>query len=280
MTRRGTYILTAVSALLFVFLSWAFADGLFALDRLFTSDPYSGSTIITWTLLALIVGAGIVQARRLPEAGVATTPERDATTPGQTDDPALWKKIMGNAYFAIFFMPIRFFVGHEWLQSGEGKLRESAWMDGGVALQGYWERAVTVPEAPARPAITYGWYRDFLQYMLDNEWYTWFAKLVAIGETLVGIGLIVGALVGIAAFFGTLMNFSFMMAGTVSSNPVLFGLTVFLVLGWKVAGYWGLDRYLLPSLGAPWKAGTLIKEHHVASMEPRAGNNSGSVARA
>jgi len=75
-------------------------------------------------------------------------------------------------------------------------------------------------------------------------------------------------LVGIAAFAGTLMNFSFLMAGTVSSNPVLFGLTVFLVLAWKVAGYWGIDRYLLPTLGAPWKAGSLITEHHISSTNP------------
>jgi thiosulfate dehydrogenase [quinone] large subunit len=132
-------------------------------------------------------------------------------------------------------------------------------MDGGNALQGFWERAVAVPEPPGRAAITYNWYRDFLQYMLDNEWYTWFAKLVAVGEFLIGLGLIVGALVGIAAFFGTLLNFSFMLAGTTSSNPVLFGLTVFLVLAWKVAGYWGLDRWLLPMLGAPWQLGALFQ---------------------
>ncbi|HAX24873.1 MAG TPA: hypothetical protein DCX80_07535, partial [Chloroflexi bacterium] len=76
--------------------------------------------------------------------------------------------------------------------------------------------------------------------------------------------------VGIAAFFGTLLNFSFMMAGTVSSNPVMFGITVFLVLGWKVAGYFGLDRYLLPTLGAPWKAGSLIQGEGVTGMRPEA----------
>jgi thiosulfate dehydrogenase [quinone] large subunit len=156
-------------------------------------------------------------------------------------------------------MPIRFFVGLEWVQAGEHKLHDDAWMSGGTALQGYWERAVAIPEPPGRAAITYGWYRDFLQYMLDNEWYTWFAKVIAVGEFLVGLGLIVGALVGIAAFFGTLMNFSFMLAGSSSTNPVLFGLTVFLVLAWKVAGFWGLDRWLLPALGAPWSFGTLFK---------------------
>jgi len=78
-------------------------------------------------------------------------------------------------------------------------------------------------------------------------------KVIAFGEVLVGLGLLVGALVGIAAFFGTVMNFSFMLAGSASSTPVLFGLAVFLVLAWKVAGYWGLDRWLLPILGTPWR---------------------------
>jgi thiosulfate dehydrogenase [quinone] large subunit len=158
---------------------------------------------------------------------------------------------MGNVYLAIFWLPIRLFVGRDWLAAGAHKVVDPAWMDGGAALQGYWERAVAIPEG-GRPAITFDWYRQFLQYMLDNGWYTWFAKLVAVGEVLVGLGLIVGALVGIAAFFGTLMNFSFMLAGTTSSNPVLFGLGVFLVLAWKVAGYWGLDRWLLAALGTPW----------------------------
>ena len=116
-------------------------------------------------------------------------------------------------------------------------------------------------EEGARPRITYDWFRDALTYMLDHEWYTWFAKLVAIGEFLVGLGLVVGALVGIAAFFGTVLNFNFMLAGTTSTNPVLFALTVVIVLGWKVAGWIGLDRFLLPLLGTPWRPGTIAGRH-------------------
>jgi len=48
------------------------------------------------------------------------------------------------------------------------------------------------------------------------------------------------------------LNFNFQLAGSASTNPVLFGLGVFLVLGWKVAGYWGLDRVLLKQFGTPW----------------------------
>jgi thiosulfate dehydrogenase [quinone] large subunit len=99
--------------------------------------------------------------------------------------------------------------------------------------------------------MAYGWCRDFLQYLLDNEWWGFFSNLVAYGELPVGIALILGALTAIAAFFGTLMNFSFLMAGTASLNPVLFGLSVLLILAWKTAGYIGLDRWLLPALRTP-----------------------------
>jgi thiosulfate dehydrogenase [quinone] large subunit len=262
-TRPKTYALTAIAAALYVLLCVAFADGLFALDDLWVSEAVAESTLLTYLLLAAIVAAGLYQARRLPAEGIAITPTAE-TAPGQVDDPAWWKLLLGNAYWAILWLPLRFFVGQEWLAAGEHKVRDSAWMDGGAALvapgeaQGYWERVVVIPEQ-GRPAITYGWFRDFIQYMIDQGWASWFAKLIAVGEVLVGLGLIVGALVGVAAFFGTLMNFNFMLAGSASTNPVLFGLSVFIILGWKVAGYWGLDRWLLPALGTPWRLGGVFE---------------------
>ena len=61
-----------------------------------------------------------------------------------------------------------------------------------------------------------------------------------------------GAFVGIAAFFGALMNWNFLMAGAASTNPLLLMLGIVLIRAWKVAGWYGLDRYLLPLLGTPW----------------------------
>jgi len=245
MTRNRTYALTAMSAALYVALCWIFADGLFS-GTLWDTRAIASSTVFTYLLLALILAAG-----------VTLQPARDTVTPGQIDDPAGWKQLMGNTFFAIVWLPVRFFVGRSWLEAGERKLRDDAWMKGGSALKGFWQGAVAIPEAPARPKIVaeYSWFRDMLQYMLNHEWYTWFAKVIAVGEVLIGIGLLVGALVGIAAFFGTLMNFNFQLAGTASTNPVLFGLGVFLVLAWKVAGWWGLDRWLLTRLGTPWTRG-------------------------
>lgn len=260
MTRQRMYVMTGIAAALYVALGIIFADGFFT-GTFWSSESIFGSSYVSWVLLALIVVAGIWQAQRIPASGIPITADAATQTAGQVDDPAGWKLVLGNTYLGILWLPIRFFVGQEWISAGEHKLRSDVWMTGGTALKGFWTGAVAIPDSPAKPAITYDWFRTFIQYMLDHEWYTWFAKLVAVGEFLVGVGLILGALVGIAAFFGTLLNFNFLLAGTVSSNPVLFGLTIFLVLGWKVAGHLGLDRFLLPILGTPWQPGRIAGDH-------------------
>jgi thiosulfate dehydrogenase (quinone) large subunit len=266
MTKSRTYVMTALAAALFIFLSWAFADQQFS-GNWWDSEAIADSNIFTYILLACIVGAGLLQARQLSDSPLSLDNFGNEFPPGQVDDPTGWKLLMGNIYFALIWMPVRFFVGREWLVAGEHKLRDDAWMDGGAALKGYWTNAVAIPEG-GRPPITYDWFRKFLQYMLDHEWYTWFAKLIAIGEALIGIGLIVGALVGIAAFFGTVLNFNFQLAGSASTNPVLFGLGVLLVLAWKIAGWWGLDRYLLPLLGTPWAPGHRFVEKESTLSDP------------
>jgi thiosulfate dehydrogenase [quinone] large subunit len=249
MTRERTWVLTAVSVLLFILLCAIFDDGLFA-PPLWHGENWIASPLITYLLILAIVLAGWSQARNIPAAGIGLRLTPDPA-PGQVNDPVGWRLLMGNIFFALIWLPMRFFLGRDWLAHGAEKIVDPAWMDQGEALRGFWEQAVVIPEQ-GRPPIAYDWFRQFLQSMLDNGWYTWFAKIVAWGEVLVGVALLLGALVGLAAFFGTFMNFNYMLAGSSSTNPVLFGLAIFLVLAWKVGGHWGLDRWLLPLLGAPW----------------------------
>jgi hypothetical protein len=88
----------------------------------------------------------------------------------------------------------------------------------------------------------------------------------AIVTLLLGLGLLVGGLSAIAASFGLLMNFSFVYAGTVSTNPMI------IIFGWRVAGWWGLDRWLLRWLGTPWDPGEMFErgDRPVASPPPSA----------
>lgn len=166
-------------------------------------------------------------------------------------DPPLAQLLFSDKRLAGLWLVVRVLLGWEWLQAGLHKIEDPAWMQTGVALQGYWERAVAIPEG-GRPAISFDWYRGFLQSLLDSGSYEWFAKLIAVGEFMVGVALIIGAFVGIAAFFGAVMNFNFIMAGSASTNGLLLVAAIFLVLAWKVAGYYGADRILLHRLGTPW----------------------------
>lgn len=170
-------------------------------------------------------------------------------------DPPFATALLGSTRWAWLWLIVRIYVGYTWLTSGLGKIGNPAWVETGAALRGFWERAVAIPAPPARPAIAFDWYRAFIQALLDGGHYTWFAKLITAGELLVGLALILGAFTGIAAFFGGFMNWNFMMAGTASINPVLFTLSILLIAAWKTAGWWGLDRWLLPLLGTPWRPG-------------------------
>ncbi len=170
-------------------------------------------------------------------------------------DPPFAQSLFNSPKWAWLWVIARLYVGYSWLTSGIGKLSNPAWTQTGEALKGFWERAVAIPDAPARPLIAFDWYRGFLQSMIDAGAYTWFSKIIYIGEILIGVALILGLFTGIAAFFGGFMNWNFMMAGSASTNPVLFTLSILLVLAWKTAGWWGLDRFLLPALGTPWQPG-------------------------
>lgn len=168
------------------------------------------------------------------------------------------KFLFSNTKTAVFWLIVRLYVGWEWLVAGWAKIFNPAWVgpDAGKAVAGFAQGALQKTTG-LHPDVT-GWYAWFLESSVIPHAKIW-SYAVAYGEVLVGVGLIVGCFVGIAAFFGLFMNLSYLLAGTVSSNPVLFTLSIGLILAWKVAGYWGLDRYVLPRVGVPWKSNSFFR---------------------
>ncbi len=167
-------------------------------------------------------------------------------------------KLLNHPLAGLLFLPIRIWLGYQWITASLHKLESPAWMQTGSALQGFWQKAVAIP-ATGNPPISFGWYRAFLQLLLNSGSYAWFAKLISVGELLVGVALILGVFTGIAAFFGGFMNWNFMMAGSASVNPLYLAVSILLVVGWKVSGYFGLDYFLIPWTGTLYnqKQGTI-----------------------
>jgi len=174
------------------------------------------------------------------------------TFQGQSiQDPPWIQKLLSDPRLSWVWVLPRVWLGWQWFTAGQAKLSNPAWVETGEALQKYWLSAVKIPET-GRPAIVFDWYRSFLQMLLDGQAYTWFAKVVVYGELFIGLALMLGAFTGIAAFFGGFMNWNFMMAGSASTNPLLFVIAVALILAWKISGYIGADYFLLRWIGTPW----------------------------
>lgn len=199
------------------------------------------STVAFWVLMIAVLVL-LFEDRKAPEAETI-----------EIEGPAFTRYLFSNTRAGLLWLPIRLFLGFEWAVAGWDKITGTGWTDGGSALLGYWKSAVAIPTT-GHAAITFEWYRTFLQFLIDHGAQSWFGWLVAYGELAVGIGLLLGILTGVAAFFGATMNMSYLLAGSTSVNPVMFAFTIGLILAWKVAGWYGLDRYLLPLLGVPWHA--------------------------
>ncbi len=172
------------------------------------------------------------------------------------DSPAS-QFLFSNKKMSWFWLIVRVYVGWQWLYAGYEKIINPAWVGSGsgAALTGFIKGAVA-KTLGAHPDVQ-DWYATFLQNVVLPHVQGW-SSAVSYGEFLVGLGLILGLLTGIAAFFGLFMNLNFLMAGTVSVNPILFVLSIGIILAWRVAGRIGLDRYALPLLGVPWKPGELF----------------------
>jgi thiosulfate dehydrogenase [quinone] large subunit len=181
-------------------------------------------------------------------------------------DPPFAQALFGKTSWAWIWLVLRLYVGWNWLHAGWGKLHNPAWVGGsaGSALSGFVNNAL--PKATgANPAVQ-SWYAAFLNGVVLPHVRIW-SYVVSFGETLVGIGLILGIFTGIAAFFGIFMNLNYLMAGAVSTNPILLVISIFLVLAWKTAGWWGLDRWVLVDLGTPWSPGFIFTKKATESYE-------------
>src|SRR6516164_2125956 len=205
------------------------------------------------------------------------------------DEPPPARSLFATTTFAWLWLLLRLYLGWEWLVSGwektfGGTITWKFWRWGesqysltgtqncgwvrscvvngkpvprGSAVQGFAGAAVKNSQGP-HPDVAYSWYVDFLKWIRDHS-YKWIGPVVAITELVVGVLLIIGLFTGIAAFVGAVMNFSYIFAGSAGVNPLFIIISLVLIMAWRVAGSYGLDRIVLPNLGTPWQPGTLFR---------------------
>jgi thiosulfate dehydrogenase (quinone) large subunit len=213
-----------------------------------TGEDYWGQALLVLFILALLLA--FVRYAQDRSSLIANTPQ------DEYPEPAIARFFLATGGAAALWFVVRMNVGAQWFLAGWEKVQDPAWGTSGTAITGFVNGALA-KSTGAHPAVQ-GWYASFLQNVVLPNAGLW-SFLITWGEVAVGLGLLVGALTGIAAGFGVLMNLNYLLAGTVSVNPILGTLALFLILAWRVAGLIGLDRWLLPLLGLPWKPGTAFQ---------------------
>jgi thiosulfate dehydrogenase (quinone) large subunit len=152
-----------------------------------------------------------------------------------------------NKNSAILWLFVRLYVGYEWFIAGYHKVTgvgSVKWVgaEAGSAVAGFVKGALT-KTGGEHPDVSM-WYAWFLENCVLPNASVW-SYMVAYGEVLVGLGLIFGLFTYLASFFGVLMNVNYLLAGTVSSNPILLVLTILIMMARKVSGRIGLDYYFI-----------------------------------
>lgn len=141
-----------------------------------------------------------------------------------------------NTIVAGILAIIRIYLGYSWFTSGWGKIT-----GGGFDASGFIQGAIA--KSTGENPTVQSWWASFLEnVVLPNAGI--FSFLVMWGELLVGIGLILGLFTTFAALMGIVMNFSFLFSGTISTNPQMILLTIFVLVAGANAGKFGLDRYV------------------------------------
>lgn len=156
----------------------------------------------------------------------------------------IFHSIFSNTKLGVLWLVVRLYLGYEWIIAGYEKVINPVWVGpkAGIAITGFVNGALT-KTAGEHPDVAM-WYAWFLKHLV-LPYASYWSHAVAYGEVLVGAGLMLGALTFVAAFFGFFMNLNYLLAGTVSSNPTMLVLALLIMLANRVAGYIGVDYYLL-----------------------------------
>lgn len=146
-----------------------------------------------------------------------------------------------NKKSAVIWFVVRLYLASIWLHAGYDKFMNPVWVgtDAGKGIAGFVAEALQ-KTGGAHPDVT-AWYAWFLAHCVAPFPAVW-SYVITFGEIAVGLGLLFGVLTALATAGGVLMNFNYLLSGTVSINPVMVLLGVPLLLAWRVSDTIGVQK--------------------------------------
>jgi thiosulfate dehydrogenase (quinone) large subunit len=169
--------------------------------------------------------------------------QRTPDTSSLHQDPDTLASLFSSTRLAPIWIAARVYVGWTWLAAGWTLTRQPDWATEGSALhQTFLSRQQGTGAEITTQLVKLG--------VAD-----WIGRITAVGLTVAGIAVLLGLATGFAAFIGVTFSVNVLLADSIILGPEVFALAMLLVLAWKTAGWIGLDRWMLPMIGAPWPGG-------------------------
>jgi thiosulfate dehydrogenase (quinone) large subunit len=205
-----------------------------------------------------------------PQGEMTPAPHGDGVSHAANRNLRLTDWLYRSSTASVIWLAVRLWLGYSWMNAGYQKIwgseKAAFWFGGGAGVKGF-ATAGVAGSATGKGGASYGWWAGFLHnFVIPNA--SWIAKLVALGELMIGIALILGLFTGLAALLGLLLNLTYMFSGSAGVNPMYAIASVGLILGWRNAGWLGLDHF---ALGGTWR------RHHSSRVTGLATHRRSSV---
>lgn len=154
---------------------------------------------------------------------------------------------------SIFGLILRLYVGYEFLTAGWEKIISGF---NSVAVTGFLKSGLAQTHgallaSKGAAAAAHANVSDVWAWLISNIFIPsspLLAFIVKYGEFFVGLGLILGCFSALAAFFGIIMNFSYLLTGTVSVNPQLIIFQLLILLIGTAVYSMGIDQLFMRKL--------------------------------
>ncbi len=179
--------------------------------------------------------------------GTPPTPLDDAPAAAPPRNLRFADWLFRSSTASVVWLAVRLWLGYSWMNAGYQKIwgseKSAFWFGSGAGVKGF-ATAGVAGSSTGKGGASYGWWAAFLHnFVIPNA--SWIGRLVALGELIIGVALILGLFTGLAALAGLVFNLTYMFSGSAGVNPMYALASVGLILAWRNAGTLGLDHFIL-----------------------------------
>ncbi|WP_162144543.1 DoxX family membrane protein [Ectobacillus panaciterrae] len=154
----------------------------------------------------------------------------------------MWEYLQRRGKKSIFLTIIRIYLGLKWTVQGYNKITSKSF-----DASGFLKGAVEKAKATGADSMVQDWWAFIVKFLfLPNV--EVLNYLIPVTELFVGVFLLTGSFTRRALYVGIILNFLYLLSGSLSVNPQMILLSLLLLKAKDNAGRVGMDGWVFVSM--------------------------------